>query len=175
MGLFSFMKRRRLFIIFLGCLAAAILVFTLWPSEREPEYKGITLTKYLDRAAGSPNEELTEAIKHIGTNALPYLLRAVDYHPPRWKFALGWKILKLPWTKLNGRLALWLLDEKDLRRAESAVIAFGILGRDARPALDDLKRMASKNPTSFASQAMLNINSAFRGNFEDFDTGRIRS
>jgi len=108
MGLFSFMKRRRLFIIFLGCLAAAILVFTLWPSEREPEYKGITLTKYLDRAAGSPNEELTEAIKHIGTNALPYLLRAVDYHPPRWKFALGWKILKLPWTKLNGRLALWL-------------------------------------------------------------------
>src|SRR5215468_5611026 len=131
------MKRRRLFLILFGCVASLTVAFALWPREREleysgtplsePEYNGIPLSKYLERAAGAPNSEFIQAIKHMGTNALPFLVRAVDYHPSRWRIAFGLKFLRLPWPKLTGRLGFWLLDEKAVRRAESAVIAFGIL------------------------------------------------
>jgi hypothetical protein len=178
------MKKRWLFLILFGCVASLTIAFALWPRENEtedsgvpliePEYNGIRLSKYLERAAGAPNGEFNQAIKHMGTNALPFLVRAVDYHPARWRISFSLKILRLPWKKLSGRVGLWLLDEKSLRRAECAVIAFGILGRDARPVLDDLRRMASRNPTSFAGQAILRIQSAFRGYF-DFDLDRIPS
>src|SRR5215831_11366453 len=135
------MKRRTLLFILLGCVASITLAVLLWPREHEPEYNGIPLTTFLDRAVGAPNGELTQAITHIGTNALPYLVRAVDYRPSRWRYWLGFKIVRLRPTKLTGRVALWLMIDKAERRADSALVAFEILGSRAAPALDDLRRI----------------------------------
>ena len=161
------MKRWRILTAIAGCLAVVTLAVLLWPREHEPEYNGIPLTTFLDRAVGAPNGELTQAITHIGTNALPHLVRAVDYRPSRWRYWLGFKIVRLRPTKLTGRVALWLMIDKAERRADSALVAFGILGSRAAPALADLRRIASKRPSTHINQAILTIMSSISGDFNE--------
>jgi hypothetical protein len=157
-------KKRCVLIIISGCLAAAVIVFLLWPRAREPEpeYNGIALSAWLERAGQPFNHqfeaEFAKAIRDMGTNALPYLVRAVDFHPSGWRLSLGIKISKLSRAAWVNRFASWVLDEKGFKRAEAAVVAFGILGRDALPALDDLRRIASKSgPSSPAGRAILTL------------------
>jgi hypothetical protein len=50
----------------------------------------------------------------------------------------------------------WLMGRKGYDRSAGAIAAFGILGDDARPVLDDLRRIASRNDGGglFASLAL---------------------
>jgi hypothetical protein len=162
-------KRRRLFIVIFSCILAVILGAVLWPRQRgpEPEYNGISLSTWLERAPGN-DAEFTKAIKHMGTNALPVLVRSVDYQISGWKLRLRFKIApKLPAVVVGSRPVRWLLDDQALRRADSAVHAFGILGSRATPALNDLRRIAGKHGTSFASDAIFNITSGILGDFNE--------
>ena len=61
-----------------------ISVIALWPEEREPEYSGKRLSEWLEPTLNYPaaNENIRAqmepaeaAVRHIGTNALPYILR----------------------------------------------------------------------------------------------------
>jgi len=161
-------KRRRLFIITFGCIAAVILVFTLWPREGEPQYNGVPLSKWLERGTPYGDPEFTKAIKHIGTNALPVLVRSVDYNTPRWKFWLYFRVMpKLPSSIARSRPMQWLLYDKAESRADGAVAAFRILGSRATPVLDDLRRIASKRPMGFASEAISEIMSSIAGDFNE--------
>src|SRR5580765_8857279 len=121
------MKRRRLFIIIVASIAAVILGFLLWPREPEPQYNGVALNKWLERAGRGATEEFADAVKHISTNGLPCLVRAVEYQPPRRAYWLAVKVSRLPPSLSNSRFANWLLDDKRLLRAQGAVVAFGIL------------------------------------------------
>src|SRR6266480_1197120 len=61
--------------------------------EREPEYGGKRLSEWVQvlgaHAANGGDAHLAdEAIRHIGTNALPYLLKWLSYETPNWKFKL---------------------------------------------------------------------------------------
>ena len=157
------MKKRRILIIISGCLAAALIGPLLSPREREPEYNGVPLSAWLERA--TPREDFIRAIKHIGTNGLPILVRSVDYKLPWWRFWLSYKIApQLPKGPLRS-----LLSDKPLQRANAALLAFEILGRDARPALEDLRRIAgSSDPSTFAGHAILTLTSSMPGDFDPF-------
>ena len=165
------MKRRRLLFILLGCICSIILAVLLWPREREPEYNGVPLTKWLDLGAGiyaGHSDEFDKAVKALGTNALPTLVRSVDYQIPRWKLWLYCKVVSRtrPFL-LNNPPVKWLLDDKMARRGQAAAIAFGILGTRASPALDDLRRIASKRPMGYASYALSNITSSIPADFNE--------
>jgi hypothetical protein len=107
--------RRRVIIVLAGCVLVAIGIVAFWPGEREPEYNGKTLSKWL-KIYKSPSADFTaptqieaaDAVKHIGTNAIQ-LESAFDL------------------SRENG------LDV-------SALYGFKILGADVAPAIPELIR-----------------------------------
>jgi hypothetical protein len=161
-------KRRRLLLILLGCVATITLTFLIWPRAREPVYNGVPLTAWLERGNFGTNQvEFTKAIDHIGTNALPILLRAVDCDMPKWpawKVWLNFKLLpNLPRPISDSRFVKRLVDDKAAFRAGSAAQAFGILGSRANPALDSLRRIAGKRPMSLSESMLLSTPPTYAG------------
>lgn len=61
------------------CVAVGVFAWQLWPSP-EPVYQGKRLLRWLDDAfwSGGPSGETATAIKSMGTNALPTLLRMIQ-------------------------------------------------------------------------------------------------
>jgi len=169
------MKRRRLFVIIFGCLAAVIVVLLLWPREREPEYNGVALSGWLVRCGSTNQAEClaaVAAIRHIGTNALPFLLRWIQYEPG-WRDSLGRKILGWPvlGSRRDVQRLIWNMTQY---RAITAVNGFRILGSDANPALPELQRLADnpKAPETAirATQCLILMTQRF----PDFDDLRFR-
>jgi hypothetical protein len=168
-------KRRRLFIIISASIAAVILGFLLWPTEREPEYNGATLTKWLERYNDGNNPEAAEAIRHIGTNALPFLLRWIRYESPGWRKTLDHLHTRLPSSIQKARVVHWLFDDRTEHRAELSVEAFSALKLAAKPASDELLRLALANdPRTRDAQrratiALMNMTQSVRpGDFVPF-------
>lgn len=162
------MKRRRLILLPIGCLAAIILAFLVWPREPEPEYNGVPLSKWLDGNPTRSGVGFANAINHMGTNALPMLIRAVDLQMPRWRIWLRCGVApKLPKKIGDSRLVHWLTGDVAVRRALGALDAFGILGRRAAPALNDLRRIAKNQSNSFAGQAIISIISDIPADFNE--------
>jgi hypothetical protein len=68
-------KRRHILILF-ACGAMVVIALAFLAAPHEPSYKGKSLSQWLesydpeDLTASAP---ATEAIHHIGTNALPYI------------------------------------------------------------------------------------------------------
>lgn len=143
------MHKRRLSLITFACAALTALSALVWPREPEPEFKGIPLSKWLENYSWR-DTEFAEAIKHMGTNALPCLLRVAKYEEPQWRTRISRTTSKWPVGALNSRLGQWLLGGKAASRADASVIAFGILGADADLALGELRRMekSSKDPAT---------------------------
>src|SRR5690242_353582 len=92
-------RNRRLLLILFGCIACFTVTFLVWPREREPKYNGIALSDWLEGAgrlmrtrprpakpvhswSEATGSEFNTAIRHMGTNALPGLLLAVQYQTP---------------------------------------------------------------------------------------------
>jgi hypothetical protein len=63
----------------------------------------------------------------------------------------------------NTRFAEWLLADKRLLRAQGAVAAFGILQRDALPALADLQRIAMTRSSTYAMYAIMALSPSIPG------------
>src|SRR5258708_7604582 len=103
------MKKRRVIMVVGGCLVLAFAAVLLWPREREPRYNGRALSEWLvrcdasvwpeemgnvssalpneqtDKAASERQDEANNAVRRIGTKALPCLVKWISYHPPTWK------------------------------------------------------------------------------------------
>jgi len=124
---------------------AAVITAT---SPREPCYHGRALSawveSYAQEVADKRDEETDlslgavtpseDAIRHIGTNALPYLLEWIAYESPQWSRGLD----KLPpWLQDN-----WISRSIGLKatRASAALYAFAALGPEAKPAIPELAR-----------------------------------
>ena len=126
-------KRRRLFIsLALLALAVGLLVFALVrPAAREPEYRGRPLREWLvefDRGSGTTNYSAAqEAIRAMGTNCLPFLIRHLRSKDPPFN---------RHWVRLKARLNL-------LRKSGEyavfwhcrAATACGELGQEGAPAI----------------------------------------
>jgi hypothetical protein len=134
------MPNRRLI---LGILAAGVLasvVYAVLSSSREPTYNGRPLSDWTTALntysyPSTAQADASEAIKNIGTNAIPHLLRWIKY-PER-----GGKPNLL--LSLFDKLIHWLGFRRsfgDQKRdlANGAVLAFAVLGPLATNALPEL-------------------------------------
>jgi hypothetical protein len=138
-------RRKRIFIILAVCVLVGIGVVAFWRGEREPEYNGKKLSAWLTVAAGqgwdepdsSETLQALAAVRSIGTNALPCLVKWIQFEQPKWRKDISTAYQKFPRGLYNESIALWLLshDEKGRRLAP---LGFGILGPAAGPAVPDL-------------------------------------
>src|SRR5258708_5803766 len=94
---------RRPLSILLPLVICGLFIVVLGPilfSNREPSFKGRTLTHWLtmDYLAGSPEQEQEpiDAVRRIGTNALPFLLKWISCQSSPWQDKIDAAIGKLP-------------------------------------------------------------------------------
>src|SRR5258708_21110164 len=132
--------------ILIGFLLASVLGVFVWRASgpREPVFGGRTLTSWLERHVPSTSadppydspgwKKADEALRTIGTNAIPTLLqmiRAKD--PPPVVLKLLQAAGRYRWTRINYRYAYW--------RNEEAEYAFQVLGTNAASAVPELIKM----------------------------------
>lgn len=129
--------------------------------DREPRYENKPLSEwirlYLEEARGaSPGVEAREAIRHIGTNALPYLLRWIQQDEPPWRKKLRFDLERtLSPRFLTNFFMRPLLPTKTLERAYFATGAFRALGPAASNAIPELAIQMGKPPRGWnADNAM---------------------
>jgi HEAT repeat protein len=141
--------RKKLWIL-LGCGIAAILLLTLL-REREPQYQGRPLSQWLAFLAGGhandPDISLhdaEEAIDHIGTNALPFLIKWVQYEDKPWRTRLGALCEKLP-DPYGSDLRNFVLGH-GYECQQGAFFALYRLGTNARPAIPVLAAQLKSQP-----------------------------
>jgi hypothetical protein len=115
-------------------------------SVREPSYQGRSLTKWLDEynRAGAMDKTgpVSEAIRAMGTNSLPFLLTYLRQKDPRWKSEL---INISHFAQRRGYKGI-----PGLRRTQylsPALLALKALGPKARPIIPELLKMF-ENPNS---------------------------
>ena len=139
-----------------GFVVVAILIAAMWPGDREPEYGGKKLSEWLDqyqryyslgRYPDTPKLiEASDAVRHIGTNAIPWLLRCIRYEQPPWKRKLSVAYAKWrPRRLINNSIEGWLLDVKRDQQADVAAFGFGILGSDATTSVSELNQILEKS------------------------------
>ena len=151
---------RRKLLILLVCAAMAAGVVALWPKGREPEYNGKKLSEWLrdyrpvhQRMVPVASEEAADAVRHIGTNGLPILVKWIQEtkEPPKWKE----KMLEL-FDRISPKSTDRLFEVfagRELRDWR-AVWGFEILGEEARSAIPDLVRVANSGNKEAASSAI---------------------
>jgi hypothetical protein len=142
-------------VVILAVLVATVALVCFSP-EREPSYGGRSLSQWL-QVPGKFSPEGTrvdEAIRHIGTNALPCLFRWIRAKPP-------------PCSRLveSRKLPQWLLYLL-LRsppgrflwhdRFDDAGVCIMMLGADARPVIPALVQVINRSKDPYrVSRAML--------------------
>jgi hypothetical protein len=143
-------KRRKWTFAFLaGCLVIGAIWFAI--SERQPSYQGRPLAYWLclknndDDEAVRDEPHSEEAIRQMGTNCLPYLLRWIAYEPPTWKTKLLNVLSRLRWIPEG------LQDDHAGQLAQGAVNALLILGHRASPAIPQLALLAKDSSREMSS------------------------
>lgn len=147
-------KRKRLLI---GIIAIVLATFACWfllVRNTEPTYDGKSLSEWLE--IRGPNyfqlhpkvtapdtaarEDADRAIRFIGTNALPYLVRWVSYEPTAWRVNVIFDKISIPtWLKENPTFHDFLFHP--IARGEKAADAFRALGPVAAPAIPALVQL----------------------------------
>lgn len=130
------MKRWRGMTILAG-IGIVLTIGLLWPSD-EPIYRGRSLSSWLrgfESESMEARQQSAEAVRQIGTNALPPLI-ALLYQPisrnePRWRSWLRGVLSKQSFLKFDVPRA------PDLRtEALAALHALGPMAKEAVPALE---------------------------------------
>jgi hypothetical protein len=147
--------------VLLGCGLAALIFLPVLTYERQPRYGGRSLGEWLviDRNAqikgrhtqtiagtlqmhveGVGEPKAQEAVRHIGTNALHWLVKWVAYEPPAWRTNLYSQFCRLP-QGLRPHFIDRLVAPAAPSRKEIAWAGFKVLGHDATPAIPELLRV----------------------------------
>jgi HEAT repeat protein len=133
-------------------VALAVAAALVW-SPSEPEYHGKPLRFWLQAFdptyrskppgystnamdEGPTRDEAETAIRAIGTNALPSLLRMIAYHPNPLEIKLRLLILKLP--------SILRVQPTYLNPNSEALMAFYTLGTNAGPAVPQLIEICNR-------------------------------
>ena len=125
------------------------IVALVCPREREPVYQGKTLSEWLsDPRLGGQSfsmsvwNEVGDAVRGMGTNSIPFLLRWVSHDRPVWRQRLYGVAAKVPVLARRRDFMMWLAGDYEDRMARG-VAGFSILGSAGRCAIPDLSRVAT--------------------------------
>ena len=148
------MRKRRLILlgIAVGVTVGAITVsVNRWS---EPSDGGRRLSQWVEEYITDHSRDSHDrrdlALRHIGANALPYLLQWILYETPGWKS----KVYGVLNPALKRIAPSWqLTDEKKKLRADGSVFALIALGADAQPTLAELSKVA-RDPISSPTAAL---------------------
>ena len=91
--------------------------------------------------SGTARTSSDEAVRHIGTNAIPYLLKWISEEPSGEKTI---KAINIPIEWLNKKLAPkhdWTIQDKSWIRPSGASKALAALGNQAQAAVPELERL----------------------------------
>ncbi len=137
-------KKRLLVVI----AATAVIVITIvavvvWPGPKEPEYQGKKLSEWLATRSEHPQES-AEAVKAIGTDAIPYLLRWLSYEFPHWEGEVGDFYARHP-TWIGSSYAARFDRDKNFDQILHAAAGFAILGPSAKAAIPRLVKIATSS------------------------------
>ena len=142
--------------------ALAVAAVAFWPEPKEPEYNGKKLSEWLHdeplfvpiqgRQRAWMKTQSAEAVRHIGTNALPFLVKWIRYERPAWKDKASVAYKKLPRALVITSLDSWLTCGKAEMRADAAMACFQFLGQDAAPTVPELIGMLKVSKAPATSQ-----------------------
>jgi hypothetical protein len=143
-------RRRRL--IFAGALIVAALTVVIWKASTpsEPSYDGRKLSVWLDEFLQfpvnqmvDPNTSQVQAVRAMGTNAIPWLLYQLRPSSSTWQWKLNQllnrqQVIKFRFADIHQRLS----------RGTVGFWALGEMGESAIPALLDLVEVHPENVPS---------------------------
>lgn len=137
-------RGRRIFLVVAACGVLAVVAGLFWPSgEPEPRYQGKKLSEwiavpYLNGTDLNDAKRAEAAVREIGTNALPYLIRWINHPTPVVPTRVDAAIEKL--NQKTGQQ--WIAFRyKKSQRASYSAWAFHILGPQAGPAIPQLTQL----------------------------------
>jgi len=133
--------------ILITLLALAVLGGLVWEimRNREPVYEGEPLSFWLqgydqDQRTETSIQAADQALQHLGTNAIPTLLRLIQAEdPPLERKLFAW-LGKQHYVKVHHI--------SDFERRNQALIGFGKLGADGRGAVPDLLKIHQHGRTT---------------------------
>ena len=152
------MNKRRTLIILAICLAAVVAAVVSFIHPREPRYRDRPLSDYVTvfgrvSAADSwehehlslepERQEAIAALHSIGTNALPFLLKWIQWDPqtPLWRTNLANQLRPSNPSDNLDAVLVRLEHSKRERLAAGTEIAFQVLGTQAVSAIPRLTRL----------------------------------
>src|SRR5678816_2434558 len=77
-------NRKQWIVGFVVLVVVVLVAVAVWPGPKEPEYQGKKLSEWLEMHNDRPAKS-TEAVRAIGTNAIPFLVRWIGTECPAWK------------------------------------------------------------------------------------------
>jgi HEAT repeat protein len=116
-----------------------ISIVAFWPGEREPEYNGKKLSEWLALQNDRP-EDVEVAVRVIGTNALPVLVKCAEYQLPHWRLRLLKLYEKFPLFLIRASVASFIAGDARQLRAFNSVFGFRVLGTNALAVAPELAR-----------------------------------
>jgi len=134
--------------------ALAVAAVAFWPEPKEPEYNGKKLSEWLHdeplfvpiqgRQRAWMKTQSAEAVRHIGTNALPFLLRWIreNQREPGTREEAFRLANRYRLWRFGGDMLLEAIDGRELRGGR-ALEGFRILGEEGGSAVPDLLQMAT--------------------------------
>jgi hypothetical protein len=159
------MLTRRQLVVTLICLVVAIGLAWSFLGDSEPRYRNIPLSQWIELAGAyklrssahwdvlpsfkklaevpqvdTLGPEAADAIRQIGTNAIPCLIEWMSLPEHSWKTHLAQVITKLPKAVRPQRMHDWLW--KDFKRVAHANNGFIVLGPAANSAIPELVKTA---------------------------------
>ena len=147
--------------VVVSALLAVALAFLLWGTDREPRYQGKPLSGWLLQGARKPigvpiglTTDQEEAIRCMGTNALPYLVKWVQYVSPPWRVRFT-----MTARRVTGRFWVLVRDDR-MERARLSLAALRVLGPDVNPAMPEFVKMMKQTNPEVAFRGLQVVDSA---------------
>ena len=143
-----------------ACVIAGVSALMLWRGS-EPRYGGKTLREWLEwpspglRTTYTMPDASRDALRNIGTNALPCLLEWLAYERPRWRDKAVHAYEKLPSGLHSRAVENWLDNQAVEKKAHLGILGFEILGPDAAPAVSGLMRLLKESRSARRSQNVM--------------------
>jgi len=145
-------RRRKVLIVLAVCVLVGIGVATFWPGEREPEYNGKKLSEWLELCQAPDPSTPQDAVRNIGTNALPWLVRWLNHDTPAWKNKLR-KFKFFDRAPQRLQMMIWARE----RRSWHASEGFRILRGIGHPAIPELTRIIDNYPADSSRHAIYSL------------------